>query len=76
MIRETEAITEDLLALPRKVRASLACSLIRSLDERTDPNAEQAWKYVIQRRYRLFKKNRTRGRPLEQVLADLRAKLR
>ena len=50
MKREATEILRDALDLPPEARAALAGSLICSLEESVDENAEQAWAEEIARR--------------------------
>ena len=52
MSRDPVSILDEALKLPAKARAALAASLISSLDETVDPDAEAAWSAVIERRIR------------------------
>ena len=49
---DTSKLFEKALKLPVEVRAALAGSLIESLDEAIDENAEAAWAEEIARRVR------------------------
>ena len=50
MKKDTSRIIEEALKLPLEARAALAGSLIESLDESVDENAEAAWADEIARR--------------------------
>jgi putative addiction module component (TIGR02574 family) len=50
MMQEAQELLKKALALPEKERADLAGSLINSLDETVDENAEAAWQEEIARR--------------------------
>jgi putative addiction module component (TIGR02574 family) len=43
MKRDAAKVLKDALELPPEARAALAGSLIESLDDRVDADAEQAW---------------------------------
>ena len=64
----------DLLSLTPNVRAKLAHELIISLDEEIDTNVSHAWQDEINRRVLEIKRGVAKGRPAEQVLAEIRAK--
>jgi len=49
-MQEAQELLKKALALPEKERADLAGSLINSLDETVDENAEAAWQEEIARR--------------------------
>jgi putative addiction module component (TIGR02574 family) len=50
MMQEAQELLKKALALPDKERADLAGSLIDSLDDSVDENAEAAWQEEIVRR--------------------------
>jgi putative addiction module component (TIGR02574 family) len=50
MMQEAQELLKKALALPNKERAELAGSLIDSLDDSVDENAEAAWQEEIVRR--------------------------
>ena len=50
MNRDPASILEEALELPAEARAAIAASLILSLDEPVDSDAEAAWATEIQRR--------------------------
>jgi putative addiction module component (TIGR02574 family) len=54
MKADTSKLLEKALALPSEARAALAGSLIKSLDESVDEDAEAAWAEEIARRVRKF----------------------
>ena len=64
------------MRLSTKARARLAARLIASLDNRRDEDAEQAWYDEAERRDKAFREGRLKGRPADEVLRDLRSKLR
>lgn len=51
-MQEAQELLKIALALPEKERADLACTLIESLDDTVDENAEAAWQQDILRRPR------------------------
>ena len=65
----------EVLALPETDRAYLAHQLIASLDDTLDADAQTQWQEVIDRRSREMKEGEASGRPMEQVLQDIRGKL-
>ena len=73
------AITRDkvneVLALPVEDRAYLARQLIESLDQETDPSAEDAWVAEIDRRSDQIEKNLVECRPVDDSIRDIRAEL-
>jgi len=50
MMQEAQELLKKAFALPEKERADLAGSLIESLDQTVDENAEAAWQEEIARR--------------------------
>lgn len=50
MTAETEKLIEEALKLPPEARAAIAGSLLDSLDEEVDEDAEAAWRQEISRR--------------------------
>jgi putative addiction module component (TIGR02574 family) len=50
MMQEAQELLKKALALPDKERADLAGTLIRSLDDTVDENAEATWQEEIVRR--------------------------
>ena len=55
-------------------RAELAHELIVSLDDVKDKELEMAWDTEIERRIEEIKSGRAKGRPAEEILAEIRAK--
>jgi putative addiction module component (TIGR02574 family) len=74
MSLEAEKVAE-VLALPEQDRAYLARQLIASLDPQHDPDAEEQWVEVIERRSREIEEGRVNCRPVEETVRDIRAKL-
>ena len=66
----------EMLALPEQDRAYLARRLIASLDDTVDADAETQWHEVIDRRSREIEEGKVSCRPVEQVVKDIRTKLR
>ncbi len=64
----------DVFSLPPNIRAKLAHELIISLDENIESNVSHAWKDEINRRISEIKNGVAKGRPAEQVLAEIRVK--
>jgi putative addiction module component (TIGR02574 family) len=50
MERDAAEVLKDALALPPEARGALIDSLIGSLDQGSDPGAEEAWREEIRRR--------------------------
>jgi putative addiction module component (TIGR02574 family) len=66
----------EVLALPEQDRAFLARQLIASLDDTVEADAETQWREVIDRRSREIEEDKVSCRPVEQVVQDIRNKLR
>jgi putative addiction module component (TIGR02574 family) len=67
-----ETLKPQLTALPCADRAELARFLLESLDQTTDPNAEQAWQTELMRRSEEIRSGQAQGRPVADAFADLR----
>ena len=50
MAATLQDVTNDALELPRDKRAELACLLLKSIEEGSDADAEQAWDAEIRAR--------------------------
>jgi len=68
-------LTEQALGLPESERAKLAHRLLLSLEEVAEEGVEEAWEEEIARRVERIKNGTAKGRPAEDVLRDLRARL-
>jgi putative addiction module component (TIGR02574 family) len=64
------------LSLSLEERAQLAHRLLHSLDELSDEENEQLWTQVAERRVQELRSGKVKGIPTEDVLSDVRAKLR
>jgi putative addiction module component (TIGR02574 family) len=69
-------ITKDALALSQQERAALAHRLLESLEESpsNDPEIADAWNKEIARRVEQIKSGTAKGRPAQDVLAEIRAR--
>ena len=63
MSPKTEHVLQEALRLPPDARAAIAGSLIESLDEIVDEDAEAAWSVEIARRVKELDSNRITGVP-------------
>ena len=70
-------VEEEAMRLPARSRARLAERLIASLDqEPADPDTEELWAAVAQRRAEELASGKVEGIPIETVLTKARAALR
>ncbi|MBI5418120.1 addiction module protein [Candidatus Poribacteria bacterium] len=60
--------------LSKKERAELAHKLIVSLNDEIDEGFEEAWKAEIEKRLKEIKSGKAKGRPAQEILAEIRAK--
>lgn len=74
-----DLLEEAALQLPLDARAALAARLLDSLGDRPLEDAaevERAWEVEIGRRLEDFRAGRMKTRPVEDLLAELEARLR
>lgn len=69
-------LENDLLALPTEMRASLARTLIQSLDDAYDADADALWEKEIRRRDAEARAGKKVLKPVEQVVSEVRELLR
>jgi putative addiction module component (TIGR02574 family) len=69
-----QEVENKALALSAEERAKLAHELIVSLDDAIDKEVETAWDAEIERRVKEIKSGVAKGRPAEDILAEIRAK--
>ena len=69
-------IEEQVRRLPRKERARLALSLIESLDPGTDEDAEALWLEEAERRLKAYDAGKTKSRPVDDVVAEIKSGLK
>lgn len=60
------------LSMPESDRATLAASLLRSLDPPDDPGADAAWAAEIQRRVESIDNGTAELRPWDDVIGEMR----
>ena len=60
--------------LSAEERAELAHELILSLDDNIDEGYVSAWDSEIEKRVREIKSGMAKGRPAEEILAEIRAR--
>jgi putative addiction module component (TIGR02574 family) len=68
-------LTEQALGLSESERAELAHRLLLSLDDVAEEGVEEAWEEEIARRVERVRNGTAKGRPAEDVLGDIRARL-
>lgn len=76
MARDPGEILKEALELPLEARAVLADSLLESLDQQIDEDAEASWQREIQRRKAEIDSGRTPLVPWSEVRARLMVTLR
>lgn len=74
MAMPLQEVASKALSLSPPERAELAHELILSLDEVTDKEVEKAWDAEIERRVAEIKSGKAKGRPAEDILAEIRAR--
>lgn len=67
-------IANKALDLSSEERAELVHELILSLDNLKDKGVEKAWDMEIEKRVKDIKNGTAKGRPAEDILAEIRAK--
>ena len=67
-------IANKALDLSSEERAELVHELILSLDSIKDKGVEKAWDMEIERRVKEIKSGTAKGRPAEDILAEIRAR--
>ena len=72
MNTQSQDLLQTALALPESDRAEIAASLIRSLDTRTDEDADAAWAVEIQRRVDSIDHGQVKLIPWDDVMHELR----
>ena len=76
MPKTLEAITHDVLELPRADRMALAQIIFDHDESPADPNVEAAWEEEIRARLEAYREGRLACVSHEQVMAEIEAKLR
>ncbi|MGA7593223.1 MAG: addiction module protein, partial [Candidatus Sulfotelmatobacter sp.] len=67
MSRETDELLQKAMSLPPEDRAALASSLIDSLDQTADEDAEIAWQQEISRRMDEIRSGKVKTIPWSEV---------
>ncbi|MFZ0308768.1 MAG: addiction module protein [Candidatus Sulfotelmatobacter sp.] len=75
MSPETDELLQKAMTLPLEARAELACSLIDSLDESVDEDAEVAWQQEVARRMDEIRSGKVKTIPWREVQRKGRALL-
>ena len=76
MSSELERLRDDLLALPKNSRASLAHALIASLEDEIDSDVDELWADEIRKRDNGLRNGRVLLRPADEVMREARERLR
>jgi putative addiction module component (TIGR02574 family) len=76
MMQDAQELLKKALALPDKERADLAGSLIDSLDDTVDENAEAAWQEEVVRRLEDVQSGKVKTTSWDKVRQKGRALLR
>ena len=76
MNKAVEELERDLLKLDHRLRARLSQALLASLDALSDDENEKLWAEESERRAGEMRADPTLGTPIEEVLEEIRAKLR
>lgn len=76
MTENAERVKQEVLLLPEADRAELARFLIDSLDDSEDSDVEAAWDAELRRRVEQIEQGKTRLRPAQEVLAEIRDKFK
>ena len=76
MAQDTSELRKELDKLTPKQKAELARTLIDSLDEDLDEDVEQLWLDEATQRYEAYRRGEMSSRPVVEVFARVRARLR
>jgi putative addiction module component (TIGR02574 family) len=71
MARDLKRLFREAFDLPESDRATLAGLLIESLEDAPDPDVEEAWAVVAERRWREIESGNVQTIPWEEVRAKL-----
>lgn len=71
MTKAAEEILHDAMALPLGERAELAAELVASLHSGPEESVEAAWAAEIDLRVARIRRGEAKGRPWQEVRADL-----
>lgn len=74
MSLQIKEIVNKALNLSPEERSELIHELILSLDDVIDKKVERAWDTEIERRVKEIKSGKAKGRPAEEILAEIRVK--
>lgn len=70
---QLQEMEKKAINLSPEERAELAHKLIASLEDTEDREVETAWDAEIERRVKEIKNGKAKGRPAEDILAEIRA---
>jgi putative addiction module component (TIGR02574 family) len=74
MSLQIKEIVNKALNLSPEERAELIHELILSLDDIIDNEVDRAWEAEIEKRVKEIKSGKAKGRPADDILAEIRAK--
>ncbi|MEO9593313.1 addiction module protein [Rhodopirellula bahusiensis] len=72
MDTQSQQLLATALGMPESDRATLAASLLRSLDPADDPLADAAWAAEIERRIESIDNGTAELRPWDDVMSEMR----
>ena len=72
MNTQSQQFLQSALQLPESDRAEIAASLIRSLDNQLDDDADTAWATEIQRRIHSIDRGEVKLIPWDEVIDEMR----
>jgi putative addiction module component (TIGR02574 family) len=76
MVPELKELTEQALRLPPDERATLAESLLLTIDEEDDQRVDEAILKELERRLQDFREGKVKGIPAEEAFRRIREKLK
>jgi putative addiction module component (TIGR02574 family) len=74
MSASMQEVIDKAFNLSPEERAKLAHELIISIDDTTGNEVEAAWDSEIERRVKIIKSGKAKGRQAEDILAEIKAK--
>ena len=71
-----DRLLQEALRLPEKQRLALAHQLLSSVEVQPDGRIEREWKSVVRERIRRYDREESGSRPADEVVSELRRKLK